>query len=461
MSNTLKDRLMDYFDEQNAKFYDFLNENFKINKEKNWDAIAKNITVEKIKMTYRYFAKLYPLNYNYTEELTKTNTDFTSIHYGTLKGNRIIDEVVRFSLYSDKIIVIHPIQNPSVTSQEYDPRRNAKLWLPDFLESLYFYTVIQKWVRVGIVKLIVNPCEYDLKLRAEIDIKARKRVFESTTDDTALEIEILENIAEQLAPSFKNKNKDEIKQSLLNMESPRFNDEQAENLANGILKVISKANPLYKNLSKDLLGSSSLNPTKTGGSLESFLYISEKTAGNLYTPNQHNWNQIKSFGVNDFWVKTNKLYSEIPMSFLNNVDTNFALELRQENRLAGVRQELKKIYKELEGTTIENFNPQKLKFIQEGFIEELNKAESEWKLIKKQAELARTQWLTTNLGLPIITNETSILPLAIGSIAWLYKNEIGAREQLKNYRQKVPISVFVDLKNKEQNFFTELRNCIF
>ncbi len=41
---------MDYFDEQNVKFYDFLNENFKINKEKNWDSITKNITVEKIKI---------------------------------------------------------------------------------------------------------------------------------------------------------------------------------------------------------------------------------------------------------------------------------------------------------------------------------------------------------------------------------------------------------------------------
>ena len=113
---------MDYFDEQNVIFYDFLNENFKINKEKNWDGITKNITPEKIKMTYRLFAKLFPLNINYLEELTKINSEFTSIHYGTLKANRIIDEVVRFSLYSEKIIVFHPIQNPAVTNQSIDPR---------------------------------------------------------------------------------------------------------------------------------------------------------------------------------------------------------------------------------------------------------------------------------------------------------------------------------------------------
>ncbi len=50
--------------------------------------------------------------------------------------------------------------------------------------------------------------------------------------------------------------------------------------------------------------------------------------------------------------------------------------------------------------------------------------------------------------------------MAVGSLAWLYMNENGAKEKLKNYRIKTPISVFVDLKNKEQNFFTELKNCI-
>ncbi len=322
---------MDYFDEQNVKFYDFLNENFKINKEKNWDSITKNITVEKIKMTYRYFSKLFPLNYNYSEELTKTNCDFSSIHYGTLKGNRIIDEVVRFSLYSDKIIVIHPIQNPSVTNQSMDPRKNPKLWLPDFLESLYFYTVIQKWVKLGIIKLIINPYEYDLKLRDEIDSEVHKRILQTHSDDTSEELKesIMDDIAEQFAPAYKNKTKEVIFENIMNLESPRFNEKEGRDFADRIFKAMSRVNPLYKNLSNDLKGRSTLNPTKGGGPLESLLYISEKTGGNLYTPSEFNWNQIKEYGINDFWVKTNKLYSEIPMSFLNNVDTNFALELRQ------------------------------------------------------------------------------------------------------------------------------------
>ncbi|MFC4479366.1 hypothetical protein [Flavobacterium chungangensis] len=456
---------MDYFDEQNSKFYDFLNETFKINKERNWDNIAKQITKEKIVRTYRYFSKLYPLNFNYTEELVKSNTDFTNIHYSTLKGSKIIDEVVRFSLYSDKIIVFHPLQNPSVTSHAYDPTKNPKLWLPDFLESLYFYTVLQKWVRAGIVKLIVNPCEYNLKLRGEIDILTKKRFSEAVkadiTKDRIFQKEILQDLATQFADIFHNKNREQIIENLLVIEQPSFSIQEAEDFADRIIEIMPKANPLYKNLSSDLKGRQTINPTKGGGSLDSLLYVADKTGGNLYTPSETNWNIIKSFGVNDFWVKTNKLYSDIPLPFLNNVDTNFALELKKENRLAGVRQELKKIYKELDSTTIDNFNPQKLKFIQEGFMEEINKAESEWKLIRKQAETSRAQWLGANLAVPIVTNHISLLPLVIGSAAWFYKNEVDVKEKLKNYRQKSPVSVFVDLKNQRQSYFTELKNCIF
>ncbi|MDQ8012967.1 MAG: hypothetical protein REI96_10995 [Flavobacterium nitrogenifigens] len=456
---------MDYFDEQNSKFYDFLNETFKINKERNWDNIAKQITKEKIVRTYRYFSKLYPINFNYTDELIKCNTDFTNIHYSTLKGSKIIDEVVRFSLYSDKILVFHPLQNPSVTSHAYNPTKNPKLWLPDFLESLYFYTVLQKWVRAGIVKLIINPCEYNLKLRDEIDSLTEKRFSEAVKEglakDKIFQDEIQQDLAAQFANIFHNKNRAQIIENLLVIEQPSFSIQEAEDFADKIIEIMPKSNPLYKKLSADLKGRSMVNPTKGGGSLDSLLYIADKTGGNLYTPSETNWNIIKNFGVNDFWVKTNKLYSDIPLTFLNNVDTNFALELKKENRLAGVRQELKKIYKELDSTTVDNFNPQKLKFIQEGFMEEINKAESEWKLIRKQAETSRMQWVGANLAVPIVTNHISLLPLVIGSAAWFYKNEIDVKEKLKNYRQKTPVSVFVDLKNQRQSYFTELKNCIF
>jgi hypothetical protein len=452
---------MDYFDIQNEKFYDFLNETFGINKYRKWEDIAKNITLLKVKRTYRVFADLFPRNYPYFLELEKTRCEFSSIHYGTIKANKIIDEVVRFSLYSDKIIVFHPLQNPSVTNLKIDPRKNPKYWLPDFLDSLYFYIVIQKWVKSGIIKLIINPYEYDLDVRDNIDKKVEQRIKDSNKEqlyDIAKD-SMMNNLAEQFAITYKNKSKNYIIESLLEMNNPRFTEEDANEFASKIIEAIPRRNPLYDKLGIDL-GGSMLVPTKSGGPLESIIMISEKSGGNIYTPSEVVWHQIKDYGLDDFWIKVNHLYSKIPVNFLNNVDTSFALEMRLEGRLSGVRQELKKIYNELKEIKIEDFSESKIKLIQEGFFEELKKAEAEWRSIKKQAELSRKYWLTANVGVPFITNEFSILPLAIGSLAWLFMNEKSAIDKQKLFKAKNPISVYVDLKNKRENFMTELRNCI-
>lgn len=450
----------DYFDINNEYFFKFIEELFNIKKSKTWDEIAANVTLEKIKRTYRKFAEIFPRNIQYLTELEKSKSVFTSIHYGELKAHKIIDEVVRFSLYSDKIIVFHPLQNPSVTNHKMDPRNDPKYWLPDFLDSLYFYIVIQKWVNLGIVKLIINPYEYDLELRDEIDGKVEKR-FASSNKEEFFKIargSVMENLAEQFSRVYKNRDKDYIIKSLLDMEEPKFNLSDAEEFSEKIINGIAKINPLYNKLNIPL-NEKMLAPTKGGGPLESIILISEKTNGNIYTASDINWHQINQFGLNDFWTKTNRLYSKIPLNFLNNVDTNFALELRREDRLAGVRTQLKKIYSELNSLSIDKITESKIRDLQEGFIEEIKKAEAEWKDIRKQAELSRKFWFSTNIGLPLITNEISFLPLAIGSIAWLYSNEQTTLQKEKTQRLKNPISVFVDLKNQKQDFFTVLKNC--
>ena len=456
---------MDYFDTQNEKLYDFLNQTFNINKHKKWDDISKSITKEKVKKTYRLFAKLFPRNINYSEELEKTKESFSSIHCSTLEANLIIDEIVRFSLYSDKILVFHPLQNPAVTSQELDPRNNSKRWLPDFLNALYFYIVIQKWVKAGIVKLIINPCEYDISLRNDIDTQAKKRMLNSNHEEfKRLTHEFsLNKLAQDFAVFLRHKNKDQIVDNLLSLESPIFTETEAEDFSIRIIDNIDNINPLWGKLDKSNYNQNGMiSPTKGGGPIESMQYISKITGGNIYTPSKATWFQMKEIGVNDFWSKTNHLYSNIPLNFLNNVDTAFALKIREEDRLFGVRKELKNIYAELNKIDINELDENKIKFIQGNLIEEIKKADSEWNLINEQAKISRRNWAatTSSVGLPLIINEISILPLAISSLGLLYKNEKSLKAKQADFRVQKPLSVYIDLKNKKQNYLTELKNCI-
>jgi len=149
------------------------------------------------------------------------------------------------------------------------------------------------------------------------------------------------------------------------------------------------------------------------------------------------------------------------LPFLNEVDTSFALHLREDDRLSGVRTELRRIYSTVNSLQPDEINDRKLIDLNEGFIEAIRKADAEWTFIKKDAQNKRIHWATTTVGVPVIFNEVSILPMILGSSFWLGSNIRDERLKIKKFKSSNPISVYVDLKNKEPDFFSELKNCIF
>ena len=98
--------------------------------------------------------------------------------------------------------------------------------------------------------------------------------------------------------------------------------------------------------------------------------------------------------------------------------------------------------------------------INEGFIEALKRSEAEWSRIKKDAETSRRYWLTASVGLPLVQHEVSIISL-IGFAFW-FRNSLKEEEnKLDFFRNTNPLSVYVDLKHKDDGFFSILKNCIF
>ncbi|MFY0607668.1 MAG: hypothetical protein JXR10_13205 [Cyclobacteriaceae bacterium] len=452
---------MDYFEKQNIEFFKFLDETFGISKAKSWKEISQGITRFKVKRTYRVFAQLFPRKYDYISDLRNSPKSFRTIHYGKLKGNLIIDEIVRYSLYCDEIIVFHPLQNPVVINQQISPAKNPDYWFPDFIEALYFYIVIQKWVKAGIVKLIINPTEYDLDLRDEIDKKIDIRMKSGGIPNKEKYFDtIMDHTAEQFAQVYQKRDFNFIKQSLLEMATPRFSESEAENFALKIQQAISRINPLYKNLNIPL-GRSSINPLKGGGPVESILLISELTNSNIYTPDLITWDQLKELNKVDIWEKINFSFSKVPLQFLNSVDTAFALEIRKQERLVGVRNELKRVFGELKATNPDDISEAKLKDLFDSFNEEIRKSEAEWLSIKKEAATARAYWTATSIGIPAVTNELSLFPILAASTGlYWWKRLKDEANKTDHYRIKNPVSVFVDLKNQKQGFFSELKNCI-
>lgn len=451
---------MDYFKKQNLIFFDFIDDLFELKKYKTWSELGRSITELKMKRTYRKFAELFPRKVDYAGELSKIPEGFKTIHYSTLKGTTIIDEIVRFSLYSDTILVFHPLQNPAVTNQQMSPGKNPKYWLHDFVNALYFYLVIKRWVKAGIVNLIVNPFDYSDDWYDRITKDARHRIKDEDLDNPIIKEQMMTELAEKFAVNLKPEDETSyIEEMLLAIESPRFAKSEAEMFAKVIKIAIPKTNPLFPELPRHLFQQRQLTPIKGGGPVESLLEISGLTSGNIYTPNKFNWDVLCRLGKSDFWTNMNHLYSRIDMKFLNNVSTRFALEIREEQRLAGVRKELSKLFNELNKIDAENFSESRVSLMFESFSDEVKKAETEWELIKKRANIAKTSLAVEALVAPLaISHPISIVPLILfanNTVKTIKDTRID-----RGYFRLNPISVFVEVQSRPIGFFESLKNCV-
>lgn len=449
---------MEYFDKKNVEFYSFLESTFALKKCKTWKQVSENITLEKIKLTYKYFAKLFPLSENHYDQFVPSNK-FITLHYGNLRGNSIINDIVRFSLYSEQILVFHPLQNPSITNPQFNPIKKPKYWLADFISSLHFYIVLQKWVSAGIVKLIINPIAYKPALQKKFHGEAIARV-KGITQETyeKYKSETADHLAEHFANFFGTRSLEWLKNMLLNIQNPKFTDADAEEFSKKIKEAYSNRNPLYENLKVPNEGG--MITDKMGANVEEINHILNLTGSNVFTCKNSCWDMLKSINNNETWTKINYSYSKIDLNFLNNVDTSFVLSLRQDGRLSQLRNELKEIFSEFNNIDVAKISELKIAELNERLLDSIKSSEAEWQNIKDRAENARRYWFTASVGIPIIQHEATIATL-IGSALWFLNSIKGENIDLKHYRATNPMSVFIDLKHKDEGFFSDLKNCLF
>jgi hypothetical protein len=449
---------MKSIDERNRQFYNFLDETFNLKKCKTWDSVAKQITLEKVMKTYKYFASIFPLNVDYTNLIRTSDDKFRTLHYGDLEGSTIIDQIVRYSLYTDEIIVFHPLQNPSITNQKFNPIKNTKTWLADFLSALYFYIVIKKWVELGIVKLIVNPVQFELQEKA---IKRATSTVESKHDIEIWSESTKNQMALSLTNTMGNKPIEWIYKVLIEMQQPKFNESDAQDMAARIKGAYTSHNPLYDKININTNGGSILT-SKMGGSLEEVNFISQITQSSIYTSTPTCWSMLKST-QNDFWTKMAHAYSKINMSFLKNVDTTFVLNLRNEGRLTALRIALKEIFKDLDNIDPSSLSDFKMKELNDHLLDAIRSSDAEWNIIEKEAEQKRKFWAITSaasLGTPIVLHEVSIISMLVGVAAWMGNSIKNEKIKKEGFRQGNALSVYVDLKHKNEGFFSDIKSCL-
>jgi hypothetical protein len=195
---------------------------------------------------------------------------------------------------------------------------------------------------------------------------------------------------------------------------------------------------------------------RMGANLEMGLFLCQTIGAFPYTNVKFRWREILSAGSElgpsgQVWSPLTNAFSHLNFKFLENVDSRFAVTLRQEGRLEGFRAYMRKLWGSVGG----ELDLSKAEMLARDFRDELAgeyaKAQAEWSAIDRDL----MKWAVPAIGGAIAAAgglATGLYSLAIPGAGFATKgvNElIQAHMKRKEFRQKTPLSVFIDLDKKQ------------
>lgn len=144
------------------------------------------------------------------------------------------------------------------------------------------------------------------------------------------------------------------------------------------------------------------------------------------------------------WSPLTNAFQQLPFRFLNKVDSGFACTLRKEQRLEGFRSYLRRLWNTVGG----ELDIAKAEPLARDFRDELTQASSEaqaeWGAIERDFAQRAVPTIGTALVTGIFSPVIAASGLAVAGLGEIIQEEMKRRE----FRKKVPMSVFIDLERK-------------
>lgn len=419
---------------------------FGFSKQKTWADFKKTISGEEVKTFYEVQAALWnPETTDWQAIMPKPDGRLRALYLGDVYPDMIAKNILRFSLYSDELMVIDPFHNPWRLKPQYNPIENPNQFKADTIKLVYFLFRIAPWIRSGIVSLIPDPSDFYSGLRVDSwgMAKARLGSFEVPEEDKAEARERgRENFARTL---YAMPDKDILRMIERSGQSNLTERQKAAVLSYARRKVEDDPIALDQPLDEE----GQLNAMRGGANLEIALLIAQVTGAFPYTNIHFRWREILSARTDlsptaQVWSPLTKAFQGLEFQFLDNVDSEFASDLRGDGRLESFRRFLRKTSKSVgEITDLSSIDGFERDFRDE-LTTEYHKARAEWNGINedflKYAGAVATGALATGAFIPQFSGPA----IAATGLAGVTQLLLRYMRQMR-FRSSNPMSVFIDL----------------
>jgi hypothetical protein len=320
-----------------------------LNKGKTWENVRRELSDEHVKKIYQVAGGLWSPETDLMSLLPHPDpTILRTLYTGMVDPRVILRNVIGFSLYVDEILVLSPFINPRCVKEEFSPVHSPQKYKQQTIKDVLLVLQLAPFIEAGIVNMIPDPGDFDFQLRKDIWDMAENRLkhwrppaeemknFEALTkDDFMRTIFALpdESIKRQIRAAVPEISDERLSQTLEYMKEMRTLDPLAllQPLQSG------KENAQYL-------------VSHFGPNLELCLFIAQVTGSFVYTDSPHRWNEIlaaddterKPGGYNTA-ENLERILSR-QFTFLNQVDSRTALEIRGSAKLGEFRKLLKQVW---------------------------------------------------------------------------------------------------------------------
>jgi hypothetical protein len=427
---------------------------FGLDRHRSWEQIKAGFSDAKVREFYEFVAHLWPTDTDVNHLLPEPDSTLRALYLGEYEPELMVENVFRFSLYADQILLTNPFQNPNNIAEQYNPIVHPDEWKTETLKLLFHLMILAPWIDDGLVVLIPDPGDFNRELRVKTWTLAEERLKGWKPSDEDLEqSHFKKRMQRQLLLAAPRRYLDRIAREV----EPSMSDADREAFLDRI-ELERAGNPLLPNETMDNM-SAQLAVTHMGGNLEMGMYICQATGAFPYTNVRFRWKEILTMALPhldptaEAWSPLTNAFQQLRFKFLNNVDPKFVTTIRGEGRLEGFRSYLRNVWKTVGGES----DPAKSESLARDFRDELtqafNEAQADWSLIDREL----MKWgvptvaggLVSGLATAFVPGHMSLsLPGMAGFAVAGVGELIQAAMKRREFRKKVPMSVFIDLENR-------------
>ncbi len=426
--------------EKNLALLGAANDIFGLNRP--WDKVKDGLSDARIREFYRFVAGLWPVATDPRITLPPPDASLRALYLGENEPEMMVQNVFRFSLYADQILVVNPFMNPNVLAQDMNPILRPGEWRLQTLRLIYQLAQLAPWIYAGLVILIPDPGDFDRSLRLKTWDLAMKRLNGSKPSNEDIDQSVIKARTRRTLLCSPRDYLERVTREA----NPGICDEDVQQVLDDIERERA-ADPLLLNDTLDRMPAQNM-VTSLGANLEMGLYICQATGSFPYTNVKFRWREILAAkqeldATAQTWSPLTNAFQQLTFKFLGNVDSGFACALRKEGRLEGFRAYLRKLWTTVGGEVdLAKAGPLARDFRDE-LTQAYGEAQAEWGAIDRDL----LKWAVPAVGGALITGFFS--PVIAGGLAVAGLNEIiQAEMKRREFRKKVPMSVFIDLDKK-------------